>query len=45
MAGWHVHLDFLEDWLDGNARRLAELAARALGRANERYEASMRPIS
>jgi uncharacterized protein YndB with AHSA1/START domain len=45
-AGWHTHLDFLEDWLDDGTRvdwpnwPLARWAEH-----HERYAASMRPIS
>jgi uncharacterized protein YndB with AHSA1/START domain len=46
IAGWHVHLDFLEDWLDDGTR--VDWPNWPLERweaIHERYEASMRPIS
>jgi uncharacterized protein YndB with AHSA1/START domain len=46
LSGWHIHLDFLEGWLDDGTRidwpnwpRERWVAVR------ERYDASMRPIS
>ena len=45
-SGWHVHLDFLEDWLDDATRVDWPRWPRDRWAAiNERYEASMRPIS
>jgi uncharacterized protein YndB with AHSA1/START domain len=46
VAGWHVHLDFLDDWLDDGTRVDWPNWPRERWEAiHERYEASMRPIS
>jgi uncharacterized protein YndB with AHSA1/START domain len=45
-AGWHVHLDFLADWLeDGTRVDWPNWPRERWAVHNERYEASMRPIS
>ena len=45
-SGWHIHLDFLEDWLDDDTRVDWPRWPRERWQAiNDRYEASMRPIS
>ena len=45
-AGWHVHLDFLADWLDDATRVDWPHWPRERWEAiHERYAASMRPIS
>jgi uncharacterized protein YndB with AHSA1/START domain len=46
LSGWHVHLDFLEDWLEDGTR--VDWPNWPRGRwevHHERYAASMRPIS
>jgi uncharacterized protein YndB with AHSA1/START domain len=45
MAGWHVHLDFLEDALDGKPVDWPNWPEDRWAVLNEHYEASMRPIS
>ena len=44
-AGWHVHIDFLEDALDGHAVDWPNWPEDRWQVHFERYEASMRPIS
>ena len=45
-AGWHTHLDFLEEWLaDGTRIDWPNWPRERWAAHNERYEASMRPIS
>jgi uncharacterized protein YndB with AHSA1/START domain len=45
-AGWHVHLDFLDDWLDDGARVDWPNWPRERWQVHkDRYAASMRPIS
>ena len=45
-SGWHVHLDFLDDWLNDGARVDWPNWPRHRWEAiRERYAASMRPIS
>ena len=45
-SGWHVHLDFLEEWLDDGQRVDWPNWPRERWQAiHDRYEASMRPIS
>ena len=44
-AGWHVHLDFLEDALDGRPVDWPNWPKARWEKHNEVYEASMRPIS
>jgi uncharacterized protein YndB with AHSA1/START domain len=44
-AGWHVHLDFLEDALDGRPVDWSNWPKDRWAKHNEVYEASMRPIS
>ena len=44
-AGWHVHLDFLEDALDGRPVDWPNWPKDRWEKHNEVYEASMRPIS
>ena len=45
LAGWHVHLDFLEDALDGRPVDWADWPSDRWEVHHQRYEASMRPIS
>ena len=45
MAGWHVHLDFLEDALDGKPVDWPNWPEDRWAVLNEHYEANMRPIS
>jgi uncharacterized protein YndB with AHSA1/START domain len=46
LSGWHVHLDFLEDWLDDDQRVDWPNWPRERWQAiYDRYDASMRPIS
>ena len=46
LAGWHVHFEFLEEWLDDSVRVDWPNWPRERWAAHhERYEASMRPIS
>lgn len=46
VAGWHVHLDFLDDWLDDGTRvDWPHWPRERWDAIHERYEASMRPIS
>ena len=45
MAGWHVHLDFLEDALDGRPVDWAKWPIDRWQVLDDHYEASMRPIS
>ena len=45
MAGWHVHLDFLEEALDGKPVDWPNWPRDRWAELNEHYEASMRPIS
>ena len=45
MAGWHVHLDFLEDALDGRPVDWPNWPKDRWEKHNAVYEASMRPIS
>jgi uncharacterized protein YndB with AHSA1/START domain len=45
VAGWHVHIDFLEDALDGRPVDWADWPEDRWQVHFERYEASMRPIS
>jgi uncharacterized protein YndB with AHSA1/START domain len=45
LAGWHVHLDFLEDALDGRPVDWADWPRDRWEVHHQRYEASMRPIS
>jgi uncharacterized protein YndB with AHSA1/START domain len=46
LSGWHVHLDFLEGWLDDDTRiDWPNWPRQQWNAINERYEASMRPIS
>jgi uncharacterized protein YndB with AHSA1/START domain len=46
LSGWHVHLDFLEGWLDRGTRIDWQNWPREQWAAiHEAYEASMRPIS
>jgi uncharacterized protein YndB with AHSA1/START domain len=44
-AGWHSHIDFLEDALDGRPVDWADWPQDVWERHNARYEASMRPMS
>jgi uncharacterized protein YndB with AHSA1/START domain len=44
-AGWHVHIDFLEDALDGRPIDWESWPKERWEVHHERYEASMRPIS
>lgn len=44
-AGWHVHIDFLEDALDGRPVDWPNWPKARWEKHNEVYEASMRPIS
>jgi uncharacterized protein YndB with AHSA1/START domain len=45
-AGWHVHLEFLEGWLDDGTRiDWPNWPRERWAVHHERYEASMRPIS
>ena len=44
-AGWHVHIDFLEDALDGRPVDWPHWPKERWEKHNEVYEASMRPIS
>jgi uncharacterized protein YndB with AHSA1/START domain len=45
-AGWHVHLDFLGDWLDDDTRiDWPRWPRERWEPLHEHYEASMRPIS
>jgi uncharacterized protein YndB with AHSA1/START domain len=44
-AGWHVHIDFLEDALDGKPVDWPNWPEDRWAVLNEHYEASMRPIS
>jgi uncharacterized protein YndB with AHSA1/START domain len=44
-AGWHVHIDFLEDALDGHPVDWEHWPQDRWEVHNARYEASMRPIS
>jgi uncharacterized protein YndB with AHSA1/START domain len=45
-AGWHVHFDFLEDWLDDGTRvDWPNWPRERWAVHHERYAASMRPIS
>jgi uncharacterized protein YndB with AHSA1/START domain len=44
-AGWHVHIDFLEDALDGRPVDWPNWPKDRWEQHNEVYEASMRPIS
>jgi uncharacterized protein YndB with AHSA1/START domain len=44
-AGWHVHLDFLEDALDGRPVDWPNWPKDRWEKHNAVYEASMRPIS
>jgi uncharacterized protein YndB with AHSA1/START domain len=44
-AGWHVHIDFLEDALDGRAVDWPNWPQDRWEKHNAVYEASMRPIS
>ena len=44
-AGWHTHIDFLEDALDGRPVDWADWPKDVWERHNAVYEASMRPIS
>ena len=44
-AGWHVHLDFLEDALDGRPVDWADWPRDRWELHHQHYEASMRPIS
>jgi uncharacterized protein YndB with AHSA1/START domain len=45
-AGWHVHHDFLDDWLDEGVRvDWPNWPRERWDAIHERYEASMRPIS
>lgn len=44
-AGWHSHIDFLEDALDGRPVDWANWPRDVWERHNAVYEASMRPIS
>jgi uncharacterized protein YndB with AHSA1/START domain len=44
-AGWHVHVDFLEDALDGRPVDWENWPQHRWQVHNDRYEASMRPIS
>ena len=45
-SGWHVHLDFLEDWLDDDARvDWPNWPRERWAAIHASYEASMRPIS
>ena len=45
MAGWHVHIDFLEDALDGKPVDWPNWPEDRWAELNEYYEANMRPIS
>jgi uncharacterized protein YndB with AHSA1/START domain len=46
MAGWHVHLDFLADWLDAGTRvDWPDWPRERWEEIHEDYAASMRPIS
>ena len=45
LAGWHVHLDFLEEALDGKPVDWPNWPRDRWAVLNEHYEASMRPIS
>jgi uncharacterized protein YndB with AHSA1/START domain len=46
VAGWHVHLDFLDDWLDDGTRvDWPNWPRERWDAIHERYAASMRPIS
>jgi uncharacterized protein YndB with AHSA1/START domain len=46
IAGWHVHLDFLGDWLDDGTRvDWPNWPRERWDAIHERYAASMRPIS
>jgi uncharacterized protein YndB with AHSA1/START domain len=45
LAGWHIHLDFLEDALDGRRVDWADWPRDRFDVHHRRYEASMRPIS
>jgi uncharacterized protein YndB with AHSA1/START domain len=45
MAGWHVHLDFLEEALDGEPVDWPNWPEDRWAELNEHYEANMRPIS
>ena len=45
MAGWHVHIDFLEDALDGTPVDWPNWPEDRWAELNEFYEANMRPIS
>jgi uncharacterized protein YndB with AHSA1/START domain len=46
VAGWHVHLDFLDDWLDDGTRvDWPHWPRERWDAIHERYAASMRPIS
>ena len=45
LAGWHVHLDFLEDALDGRPVDWENWPEDRWQVHHDRYEASMRPIS
>jgi uncharacterized protein YndB with AHSA1/START domain len=45
MAGWHVHLDFLEEALDGKPVDWPNWPRDRWAALNEHYEASMPPIS
>jgi uncharacterized protein YndB with AHSA1/START domain len=46
VAGWHVHLDFLEDWLNDRTRvDWPNWPRDRWDEIHDRYAASMRPIS
>jgi uncharacterized protein YndB with AHSA1/START domain len=46
IAGWHSHLDFLDDWLDDGTRvDWRNWPRERWDEIHARYEASMRPIS
>ena len=45
LAGWHVHIDFLEDALDGRPVDWPNWPRDRFEVHHRRYEASMRPIS
>ena len=45
MAGWHVHLDFLEEALDGKAVDWPNWPEDRWAELNDYYEANMPPIS
>jgi hypothetical protein len=45
LAGWHIHLDFLKDALDGRPVDWPNWPRDRFDVHHRRYDASMRPIS